>query len=547
MPKTEDQKLKIKDRYIWILFVIIIAAVYLFALNLPLLGPDEPRYAQVAREMFERGDWITPTLGGFNWFEKPALLYWLQMIFYNLVGVNEFAARFGSALFGLGTIFSLWILGRSVQSSKSEVQSPKSEFANWLMLISASSLGLIVFSRGASFDIMITFPMTASLVCYFLFDTFLQKHFYSEAEIFAAVKLFTKTLILPGISPKVIAYLWLIGFYVFIGIALLAKGLIGIVFPFAIVFFYHILKRELLPGKIFLISLFWGTVLSILVAFVWYLPVYLTNGREFIDEFFIQHHFQRFASNKFKHPQPFWFFWAIFPLFTIPWIPFFLVAVYKAVSRQPSAVSQKFNIQHLKLKIQNSKLTTYHSPLTTFALAWMLVPLVFFSISGSKLPGYILPALPAACILTAEYVFQFVQKSFVRKYALQGLAFSMFVVVAVLLQFVLPKFAEADSTKHLVHTANANGFVNEKILNLHTISHNIEFYGSGRLIREAGGEQKDFKDAAETIEFLKKSGKNSALILVPHRFIPELTKSDLIDAKVLDKNEELSIVVVKLK
>ena len=104
---------KNKDRIIWIGFAIVIVAIYLFALDLPLLGPDEPRYSQVAREMFERGDWVTTTLGGSNWFEKPALLYWLQITFYNIFGVNEFAARLGSALFGLGTILSLWFLGKN--------------------------------------------------------------------------------------------------------------------------------------------------------------------------------------------------------------------------------------------------------------------------------------------------------------------------------------------------------------------------------------------------------------------------------------------------
>ncbi len=105
-----------KGQIIWLLFAIIIVAVYFFGLSIPLLGPDEARYAQVAREMFERGDLVTPMLGGFNWFEKPVLLYWLQIFSYKLFGVSEFAARFGSAIFVLGTIFSLWLLGKTVSS-----------------------------------------------------------------------------------------------------------------------------------------------------------------------------------------------------------------------------------------------------------------------------------------------------------------------------------------------------------------------------------------------------------------------------------------------
>src|SRR5215467_12709683 len=98
------------SRWFWIVFLILTLFVYFFGLTIPLVGPDEPRYAEVAREMFGRGDWITPTLGGFNWFEKPALLYWLEIASYRVFGVTEFAARLGSALFGLGTAASLWLL-----------------------------------------------------------------------------------------------------------------------------------------------------------------------------------------------------------------------------------------------------------------------------------------------------------------------------------------------------------------------------------------------------------------------------------------------------
>ena len=197
--KTKDQKPKAENRFVWLLFALVIVAVYFFGLTLPLVGPDEPRYSQVAREMFERGDWVTPTLGGFDWFEKPALLYWLQIASYKLFGVNEFAARFGSALFGLGTIFALWILGKKTsddkEPAKTEDQKPKTDFANWLALIAASSIGLIVFSRGASFDIILTFPITASLVCYFLFENYLQKHYFSESPEFAALKTKNNTVI----------------------------------------------------------------------------------------------------------------------------------------------------------------------------------------------------------------------------------------------------------------------------------------------------------------------------------------------------------------
>src|SRR5436189_2014860 len=191
----------------WWLLAILAVFVYFFGLNIPLVGPDEPRYAQVAREMLDRGDWITPTLGGFNWFEKPPLLYWLEILSYRAFGISEFAARLGPAIFGLGTVAGLWVLGRSIDRSTKA-------FANWLALIAASTLSIIVFSHGASFDIIVTFPITAALVSFFIFDR-------SEGVQF------TKRYL-----PSVL-------FYVFIGVALLAKGLIGIIFPFAIVVLYN--------------------------------------------------------------------------------------------------------------------------------------------------------------------------------------------------------------------------------------------------------------------------------------------------------------------
>ena len=540
--KTKNQTVK-SDRLIWIVLWIIIAALYFFGLSIPLVGPDEPRYAQVAREMFERGDWVTPTLGAANWFEKPALLYWLQIIGYKLFGVSEFSARVGSAIFGLLTVFSLWILGKSAiaknwgknreienkTASTEDFQfSTTNDFASWLALIAASSIGLIVFSRGASFDIILTFPMTASLVAFFIFDQ-------SEEKSLATF------------------YLPLTAFYFFIGIALLAKGLVGIVFPLAIVSFYYLLSFKL-PRKTFVFSLLWGTILSLLVASIWYVPMYLAHGFTFIDEFFIQHHFARYTSNKYAHPQPFYFFFWVLPLMTLPWLPFFLAALNSQVSGLRSQVSglrsqvqsPKFKVQNLKSKIQNPK-SKIETSLFRFALSWLLVPLVFFSFSGSKLPGYILPALPAALILTAFGVWHFVQKSSSRKLFVQILAAAIFAAVWMTLQFFSAPFISSDTTKYLMETANTQGFADAKVLNLHTVSHNAEFYAAGRLVRSADGKLKKFLGVYEVLEEIKRQGSDNVLVLVPLEYLKELTETDLVNARVLSNNGELVIVLVSAK
>jgi len=422
------------------------------------------------------------------------------------------------------------------QRPKTKDQRPKTDFANWLALIAASSIGLLAFSRGASFDIILTFPMTASLCCYFLFETFLQKHYFSEAPKHVIVSR-PKVKIISAVPPIVFAYLLLAGFYFFIGLAILAKGLVGIVFPIAIVFFYHMIKFELLPSPKFLISLLWGTILSLLVASVWYLPMYLTHGWTFVDEFFIQHHFQRFTSDKYQHRQPFWFFFLVLPLMTLPWLPFFLAAIWDF-----------FKIQNSRFKIQNSKaLTTHHSPLTTFALAWLLVPLVFFSFSGSKLPGYILPVLPAALILTAESIFRFVQKSEKRRTLVQILAFLVFAVVALLLQFVVPNFARQDSLKNLIETTNAKGYTTQKIVNLYAVSHNAEFYAPGRLVRGDDGKSKRYDDFSVLIKDLERADESEILVLMSHGVIQEIIGNEWVETEVVADNGETAIVFVKFK
>jgi 4-amino-4-deoxy-L-arabinose transferase-like glycosyltransferase len=142
---------------VYVFTFLIIIAFYLYGLGqLPLLGPDEPRYAQVAREMFLSGDYITPTLGGYTWFEKPSLLYWLIAVSFKVFGVNEWSARFGPALCGLLTIVAVAFVAREIKAGLSS------------LVVTATCLGLIVFSRAASFDVVVTMTTTWSLAFFLL-------------------------------------------------------------------------------------------------------------------------------------------------------------------------------------------------------------------------------------------------------------------------------------------------------------------------------------------------------------------------------------------
>lgn len=502
MPEITTKQNFDVEKIVRIAFVLLIVGFYFFGLNIPLLGPDEPRYAQVAREMFERGDWITPTLGGFNWFEKPALLYWLEIGSYKIFGVSEFSARVGSALFGLGTLFCLWLLGRSVGTRDQR------RLGDWLVLIAASTIGLIVFSRGASFDIILTFPVTASLVSFFIYER------RSENE---------RGEILP-----------LILFYFFIGVALLAKGLVGIILPFGIVGLYYVLRWRF-PSKTFLMSLLWGTLLSALVAAIWYVPMYRLHGWQFIDEFIIQHHFQRFTSNKYQHPQPFYFFLWVLPLMTIPWLPFFIAAVWKFVREQITTMRGR----------TVAEAGDGVSRLRLFAFAWMAVPVAFFSLSGSKLPSYILPSLPGAIILTAIFVWRLADRRRPIRIGVAVTAAVVFIVLAVLMVTTVTSYADADSVKKLIATADSSGTA-KPVLMFHTVSHNAEFYAPGRIIREPNGQQRKFLSLDELVGAVGTSG-GSAIVLTPIPYLEQLKTETRINYRYIADNGEIAAADVSLK
>jgi 4-amino-4-deoxy-L-arabinose transferase-like glycosyltransferase len=477
--------------------------------------------------MFAGGDWITPTLGGFNWFEKPALLYWFEIAFYHVFGVTEFAARLGPALFGLGTILCLWLIGRFAIGRR---------HANWIALVAASTIGIIVFSRGATFDITVTFPITASLTGFIIYDS-------SERR-----------------DP-----IGLVAFYFFIGVALLAKGLIGLVFPFAIVGFYFVLSRRW-PDRRLWISLLWGVPLLAAVAAVWYVPMYLRHGYTFIDEFIIQQHFQRFTSNKYQHPQPFYFFFWVLPLMTIPWLPFFFAGVWFAIgsvkrrwlsTSNPEEVSTESPTRRAQndLPFSPSPLLPFSpspflpfssSPLLLFSLAWLIVPLLFFSFSGSKLPGYVLPGVPGAVIIGAIQLIRFKDAGGLRPGIVKGCGVAVLVVVVITSIFIVPRFADSESVKRLIAAADARGFDETQVAGFITVSHNAEFYAAGRLIRDADGKQHRFIGPPELAEYIRSHDDKSLLVLSPIEHVHHLTSSERLSAQVLASNSETAIVLVSL-
>ena len=555
---------------VWLIFFVGIAAFYVWGLGLlPLVGPDEPRYTEVAREMLARHDLITPTLGGLPWFEKPPLLYWLIMASYRVLGVSEYAARVGPALCGLlSALFVYWIAARcSSPAGAKEVREGSieahehSELARLSPLIFLSTLGVVIFSRGASFDIVVTMTMTGALACFFVW------------EVRTACG---GGRLVPNTESKSRQTHLLIGFYFLIGLSLLAKGLIGIVIPFGVIAIYCVLRREW-PSRRFAPSIFWGVPLALAVAAIWYGPMTGRHGWTFIDQFIIQHHFARFATNKYHHSEPFYFYLPVLALLALPWT-IFLIAAFISARRWAW------------------RSTTPLDRLRVFALAWIVVPVVFFSVSQSKLTAYILPVMPAVALLAADRVECFWRmqrgnkvmrltgalmiilagggtwystlQSGLNRVCVGGAVFGLGVVglialarpqmrrallvliplatlvaSAVALSCAAPVVAQRESVRDLLATAGARGYGAAPVVQLHTIERTAEFYAAGRLSYRLDGEPIKLEGANQVVDAARHAG-GTVLCFVPIEYESQLTNYAEVHAQVIGNNGRVSLVVV---
>jgi 4-amino-4-deoxy-L-arabinose transferase-like glycosyltransferase len=288
-----------------------------------------------------------------------------------------------------------------------------------------------------------------------------------------------------------------------------------------------------------LISLLWGLPLLVLVAATWYVPMYMRNGWQFINEFIIQQHFQRFTTNKYQHPQPFYFFFWVLPLMTIPWLPFFLAAIPKTAITLIQTIRRSTTSPSPRLPVSSSPLV--------LGASWLLVPLLFFSFSGSKLPGYILPAVPGAVLLTSVYIFRFIQKSTLRQRLVQAVAVGTYFVMVCAVIFAVPRFVRRESVNELIDSADSHGYASAPVLSFMTISHNAEFYAAGRLARDPDGKQHRFIGAHEVREYIDQHGGVPVVVLVPRDQIGHLSSSDLLETQVLNDNGDLDVAIVRWK
>jgi 4-amino-4-deoxy-L-arabinose transferase-like glycosyltransferase len=301
-----------------------------------LIGPDEPRYAQVAREMLRTRDFITPHLNGEPWFEKPPLYYWLASACFAALGVNETAARLPAALAAaLFLVLFGWGARRLFPG----------ETARYALLVLLCSAGWVAFARAASMEML-----------------------FSGAGAGA--------LLLLGL------WLWrgresaLYGCYALLAISVLAKGPTDVLLAALVLAAYCAATREwrrlpgvLRPGPLLLFAI---------IAVPWYAAVYFLNGANFLRVFFWQHHVMRFVTEELQHPGAWWYYLPVLLGLVFPWTAQLALIVLNLV--------------------ELGRTRLLKDPRIVFLAVWVAVPLVFFSVSKGKLPGYVLVILPALAL-----------------------------------------------------------------------------------------------------------------------------------------------------
>jgi 4-amino-4-deoxy-L-arabinose transferase-like glycosyltransferase len=295
-----------------------------------LIGADEPRYAQVAHEMLERGDWITPTLGGRTWLEKPPLYYWQAMIAYKIFGVSDWAARLPSAFDATLLVLAVYFFLRRFRSG-AELDGA---------LIAASCAGIIGYARAASTDMSLAAAFSIGMLSWWAWR-----------------------------ESKKQKYLLL--FYAFIALGMLAKGPVALFLACTIILLYAIASRD----SSFALTTFWspGVLIFCAIALPWYAAAQLRNTN-FLHEFIVEQNLGRFSHNLYHHTQPFWYYLPVTILALIPWTIFVLAAFVESIRKwrampKPAGRSEQKDDGNL------------------FACCWLIVPILFFSFSQSKLPG----------------------------------------------------------------------------------------------------------------------------------------------------------------
>ena len=324
-----------------LLLPIIYVLLWFGTLNYRHLIPsDEGRYAEMAREMLVTGDWVTPRYNGYKYFEKPPLQVWATAATFQAFGIGDWQARLWTALTGFLTILAIGFTGARIYNPR----------AGWIAaLVLASSPMWVISGHFNSLDMGLSAFLVAALCSLLLAQT---SH------------------------NKTSSRNWMWACWVFMALATLSKGLIGAAIPAMVFIAYSISAWD---WKIWTrLRLFSGIVIYLLITAPWFVLIAQRNP-EFLEFFFIHEHLQRFTQDTHSRTGPIYYFVPLLLIGALPW-----------VLQIPGSIAQAW--QERRREFSSGWLL----------VCWFAIIFTFFSVSHSKLPGYIIPIFPALALLTGS-------------------------------------------------------------------------------------------------------------------------------------------------
>ncbi len=333
------------QKSLFILLVLFILS-YLLPLNLrPVFIPDEVRYGEISREMLASGNWLVPHFIGFRYFEKPPMGYWLNALSLFLFDQNGFSVRFASAISSGLTALSLFFL-----VLKTTQRTYPALLASVIYL---TFFQVFIIGTLSTLDAMLSLWLTLAMIAFFL----------AEIQLVSQVK----------------AYI-LLGF--FCAMAFLSKGFLALAIPVIVIVPYMFWQKRFLE----LLRHSWIPILTAaLVIMPWAVLIHLQES-DFWHYFFWEEHIKRFTADNAHHGEPFWFFIPVLLIFSLPWTTLAPVAFGRLLTKKKSVSSQAVDVE---------------TRLQHYALLWLIIPFIFFSISKGKLPTYILPCYAPLGVLLA--------------------------------------------------------------------------------------------------------------------------------------------------
>ena len=355
------------------IFVLLGFCFFLYFLNLgqwDLWSPDEPRYAQVAREMVNGGDWILMHFNGKIYEDKPPLFFWaIALSSYLWQGFNSFSVRFPAALFGTFTVLLTFLLGKNLYSTRTGFFSG---------LILATSLEFAYLSTRANMDTTLTFFTTASLLCFF--------QWYRNTAPHPSPLPSGEGVRVNWFEQRKIRNLSIYGFYISMALGTLTKGPVGFILPLLISLIYLLIQKDWKGMR--RMKLLPGMILFMVIVFLWYLPAVWKGGPDYLNATLFKHVVDRYSKG-WSHVRPIYYYLYNFPVEFLPWIFFLPGAMAYGYSRETMGKRREF----------------------IFLLTWFFAVFLFFSLSKGKRGLYLLPLYPAVSIMIGKLWNDFISTS----------------------------------------------------------------------------------------------------------------------------------------